>query len=412
MGYVTECRMCDGDQIERFLDLGRHTLMNSLVGPDRLNLTEEDYPLEVGFCHTCHLVQLMYVVDAEAIYRAQDYLFYSSDMPTLREYFQQYAAELEDRYLNRGDLLVEIGSNDGILLGLAPRDIEVLGVDPSPNIVLRALHRGYPTVSAFFTSQIARQIASEWGPAKVITGSNCIAHLEDLHDLMDGVDRLLADDGVFCVEANYWGGMVKNLNYSLIYLDHFSFFSLEVWQTFARKLGMHVFDAYVTPAQGGSLRLFIDRGGRAHTERLEQLARAELSTGLNTFATAEQYARQVNVRRDEIAHLLQRLNEAGKTVAGYGAAAKGLSILRSSNVGAESIKFIVDDSKPKQGLFTPWSHIPVVERGTVPDPDYFMILAPNYAQVIMAKEERFVDKGGRFIVPGDEVRILPEPVIP
>lgn len=408
MGYIAGCRMCGGQNVERFLDLGRHTLMNSLVRPDDLDGIEDDFPLEVGFCHDCHLVQLMYIVAAETIYQAQDYLFYSSDMPTLRDYFEEYAAEVYEKYLAAGELLVEIGSNDGILLALFPPGIRTLGVDPSTNVVLRALRKGHPTVSAFFNSQIARQIEYEWGKAKIITGSNCIAHLDDLDDMMDGVVRLLTDDGVLCVEANYWGGMVRNLNYSLIYLDHFSFFSLEVWQTFARKFGMEVFDAYITAAQGGSMRLFLDRGGRARTERLGQLAESEEKTKLNSFETAQDYAKRVNARRDEIAGVLKRICNAGKTIAGYGAAAKGLSILRSSNIDGDTIKFIVDDSEPKQGLFTPWSRIPVVARSAVADPDYFMILAPNYARVIMEKERSFAEKGGKFIVPGDEVRILPE----
>ena len=254
---------------------------------------------------------------------------------------------------------------------------------------------------------MARKIAQEWGKAKVITGANCIAHLEDLHDLIEGVILLLREDGVFCIEANYLGGMVQNLNYSLIYLDHFSFFSLEVWQTFARRFGMNVFDAYVTPAQGGSLRLFLAKDDRPATGRLRELEKRERDTQLNTFHVAQDYANRVNQRRQEIADLLRRIKDEGKIIAGYGAAAKGLSILRCSNIGSETISYFVDDSPAKQGWFTPWSHIPIYKRDEVQDPDYFMILAPNYANVIMAKENDFVKNGGRFIVPKERVEILP-----
>lgn len=407
MGYISGCRMCRGKNVELFLDLGRHTLMNSLVRKEELDGKEDEYPLEVGFCHDCHLVQLMYIVDAGKIYRDVDYLFYSSDMPTLKEYFQEYAKELENNYLRGDDLVVEIGSNDGILLGLFQKPIRILGVDPATNVVLRALKKGIPALSHFFAKDVARKITHEWGKAKVITGANCIAHLEDLHDLMEGVVLLLGEDGVFCIEANYWGGMVHNLNYSLIYLDHFSFFSLGVWQTFAGRFGMKVFDAYVTSAQGGSLRLFLAKDGRLETERLRTLQKMEVDTRLNTFQVAQDYATRVNKRRQEISGILKSIKDEGKVLAGYGAAAKGLSILRSSNIGSETISYFVDDSPAKQGLFTPWSHIPIFRREEMADPDYFVILAPNYANVIMGKEQAFVKNGGKFIVPKERVEIVP-----
>lgn len=406
-GYINGCRMCGEKNVEMFLDLGRHPLMNSLVRKEDLGKKEEDFPLVVGFCRGCHLVQLMYVVEAAKIYREMDYLFYASDMPTLKEYFHEYVKELQGKYLERDDLVVEIGANDGILLALFEKPIRVLGVDPATNVVLRALNKGIPALSEFFTKEVARKIAREWGRAKVIVGANCVAHLEDLHDLMEGIVLLLDEGGVFCVEANYWGGMVENVNYGLIYLDHFSFFSLEVWQMFSRRFGLSVFDAYVTPAQGGSLRLFLAKDGRPKSARLKELKRRERETQLNTFQASQDFARRVNERRREISEVLRGIKDEGKIIAGYGAAAKGLSILRCSDIGSEIIPYFVDDSQAKQGWFTPWSHIPIHRRDEVKDPDYFMILAPNYAEVIMEKERAFVAKGGKFIVPRRQIEILP-----
>lgn len=407
MEKLSCCRMCNGKNVEMFLDLGRHTLMNNLVRKEDLSKKEEDYPLQVGFCHDCNLVQLMYIVDARKIYRDVDYLFYSSDMPTLEQYFKEYAEELKNNYLRSDDLLVEIGSNDGILLSLFQKPIRVLGIDPATNVVLRALRKGIPTLSGFFTKDVGRKVAHEWGKAKIVTGANCIAHLADLQDLMAGVTELLREDGVFCIEANYWGGMVQSLNYSLIYLDHYSFFSLAVWQTFASRFEMHVFDAYVTAAQGGSLRLFLVKDDRPQSSRLKELERRERDTHLNTFEVAQNYANRVNQRRKEIAEVLREIKDEGKIIAGYGAAAKGLSILRSSNIGGETISYFVDDSPAKQGWFTPGSHIPIYKRNDVQNPDYFMVLAPNYANVIMAKEKDFVANGGKFIVPKEQIEIIP-----
>lgn len=407
MSYIKECRMCKGKKIEKFLDLGKHTLMNSLVTKAQTKQKQPAWPLQVGFCHKCHLVQLMYIVDSRKIYQAQDYLYFSSDMPNLDKYFAEYVEELTGKYLKDGGLIVEIGSNDGIVLKQFKPPVTVLGVDPSTNVALRALKRGVPTVADFFTYEVARKIRNEWGPAKVVTGSNCIAHLSDLHDMTSGVAKLLDDDGVFVVEANYWGGMVDNLNYGLIYLDHFSFFSVEVWETFGKKFGLRPFDAYVTPAQGGSLRLFMCKDGRPQTERFKALQAQEKATKLNTLAACKEYARKVNQRRKEIKDVLRELSKKGKVVAGYGAAAKGLSILKSSEAGKESIKFFVDDSPAKQGFFTPESHIPIYRRDEVKDPDYFMVLAPNYAEVIMQKEQEYIKRGGKFIVPRERIEIYP-----
>lgn len=407
MGHIKACRMCKGARIEKFLDLGRHTLMNSLLRKDQLQLREEHYPLQVGFCQRCRLVQLLYVVDSRKIYQDVDYLYFSSDMPNLSDYFRDYAQEIGQRYLSEGGLMVEIGSNDGVLLSLFKPPVRVLGVDPSTNVVLRALKKGIPTVSAFFSADVARKIRNEWGQAQVISGSNCIAHLENLHDLMDGVSTLLAEDGVFCIEANYWGGMVRNTNYSLIYLDHFSFFSLEVWQTFAKKWDMSVFDAYVTPAQGGSLRVCLSKDRREPTGRLKALEGQEREKKTNSFKTCQSYAQAVNRRRKEIRELLRGLSRQGKVVAGYGAAAKGLSILKCSEIGKDAIRFFVDDSPAKQGYFTPETHIPIYRRDQVQDPDYFMVLAPNYAEVIIGKEQEFIRKGGKFIIPKERVEVYP-----
>lgn len=398
------CRMCYGT-LSEFLDLDRHPLMNSLVTREELGRQEATHPLILGRCLDCGLVQLLHIVDAKAIYQDQDYLYYSSDMPGLREYFSQYAQELARQYpfirgFDRPALAVEIGSNDGILLDKL-KAVGKLGVEPAANVALRALSKNIPTISAFFTERLARSIRREYGPAQLIIGANCIAHIDDLHDVMRGVDLLLDDDGVFSIEANYWGSMMENTNYALVYLDHYSYFTLGVWGRFASTFGLQVFDAWVTPAQGGSLRLFMDRGKRPATSRLKELEQWEIENEIHTAASCEDYANRVLAHCRSVRNQLSDLNNEGNVIHGYGAAAKGLSMLRSA--GAEAlITEIVDDSPAKQGLLTPGAHIPVVSRDQAGDPDYFFILAPNYADVIIGKERAFLERGGRFLVLGKE----------
>ncbi len=402
------CRMCTSTKFRVVIDLKRHPLVNSLVSKSGLLKKDPTFPLVVKQCEKCSLVQLVDLIDAEEIYRKVDYLYFSSDMPGLDKYFQPYADEVSRRFLKKGDLVVEIGSNDGIMLKMFQRQNRVLGVDPSTNVALRALKRAIPTVPVFFCESIALKIAHEWGKAKVVIGNNCIAHLNDLRDLVRGVRALLTDDGTFIVECNYWGAMVKHTNYSLIYHDHFSYFSLKVWQSFAPKFGLRVFDATVTHAQGGSLRLFMCTDKRPETQRLKTLQLQEMESALNTFATSRRYRDNVLAQSQALRRTVVELKQAGKRIAGYGAAAKGMTILKCSGIDAKMLDYFVDDSPAKQGWYSPVDHIPIISRQAAEMrlPDYFIILAPNYADIIISKEKRFMRQGGRFIVPKEGIKFV------
>lgn len=395
--------MCGHNKFDKVIDFGLCPLVNSLVEKEDLDKKEATHPLKVKRCKNCSLVQIVDNIDSHKIYKDQDYLFFSSDMPTLSDYFFEMAEEIK-RYLKPFDLIVEIGSNDGVFLQHLT-DYRVLGVDPSTNVVMRALKKGLMTIPLFFTEKLATLIEREFGKAKVIVGSNCIAHLDDLDDLMRGVDKLLAEDGIFVVECNYWGGMVINKNYALIYHDHFSYFTIQNWIDFLEKYGMSVFDAVVTPAQGGSLRLFIDRGVRQQTIRMKDLAIEEAETNLNDKSTCKEYNRSVQEKALGLNKLLTDFKSQGKKIAGYGAAAKGFSILHLAKITEKHIDYFVDDSPAKQGKYTPVTHIPIISREQAENqlPDYFFITAPNYAKVIIEKEQKFIENGGKFILEDGEI---------
>lgn len=401
------CRMCASKKFNSVVNLGMHPMVNSLVTKKNLNKKDPTFPLHVKQCKSCKLVQLREVIDADEIYKKIDYLFFSSDMPNLDKYFKPFAADIKKRFLKKNEFVVEIGSNDGVMLQFFKKTNRILGVDPSTNVVIRALKKGINTIPEFFTKQLSDKIKKEFGKAKVIYGANCIAHLNDLRDVMNGVHNLLRDDGVFIVECNYWGEMVKNYNYSLIYHDHFSYFSINVWEKFLKKYSMNAFDAITTPAQGGSLRLFISKNKRKKTKRFKELVKEEKLSNLNTFKKALEY--RVNVKRisNKLSKIVNNIKKKGFTIAGYGAAAKGLTILKCSNLGNKHISYFVDDSPAKQGLYTPLEHIPIINRKEASKklPDYFIILAPNYSDVIIKKEEKFVTKGGKFIIPKNEIEI-------
>lgn len=408
------CRICGGTKFERVLDMGPAPLVNSLLDKEDVKKKDKTYPLIVVRCTKCSLAQLETIVDSHKIYQDQDYLYYTGDMPQKSQYmraFDSLIKEVRDKHTKKGDLIVEIGSNDGTILAKMAKDRRILGVDPSTNVVIRALARGVPTVSAPFNASVARNILKEFGPAKVIGGANCLAHIDNIHGVIEGVTTLLAKDGVFWAEVNYWGGMVKNKHYALVYLDHYSYFSLKNWVDLAHMHGLEVFDAHITEAQGEglSLRLFAARGKRAKSARLKELLAEEKLTSLNTKAVAVRYGKECKEEAKKLFDVIDGLKKEGKTIAGYGAAAKGFSILQLAGITEKHIDYFVDDSPAKQGKYTPVTHIPVLSRKEAGKrlPDYFFITAPNYADVIMEKEGLFAKDGGKFIVLREDTEILP-----
>tara|TARA_B100002051_G_C16737147_1_gene641921 strand:+ start:794 stop:2035 length:1242 start_codon:yes stop_codon:yes gene_type:complete len=402
------CRMCNSKNFWEVINLGKHPLVNSLVEKKDINKEDPVFPIVVRQCKKCKLVQLTNIIDANEIYKNVDYLYFSSDMPGLDKYFKPYAKDLEKRFLRKKDFIVEIGCNDGIMLNFFKNKYKVLGVDPATNVVLRTLRKNIPSVPLFFSADLSKKIKNEWGSAKLIYGNNCIAHLDGLRDLMQGVKNLLTDDGIFVLECNYWGGMVKNTNYSLIYHDHFSYFSILVWKTFSKKYNMYPFDAVVTPAQGGSLRLFLSKKKRKITPRYKKLLDEEIKSNLNSYDKSMSYKKNVINQSRELQTIVKELKSTGKKIAGYGAAAKGMTILKCSNIG-KKLEYFVDDSPAKQGFFSPVDHVPIISRKEAQKklPDYFIILAPNYSDVIIKKEKDFISRGGKFIVPKNGIHIYP-----
>ena len=191
------CRMCSSKKFDTVVNLGKHPLVNSLIPKKDLKKIDPLFPLHVKQCKSCKLVQLTEVIDANEIYKKIEYLYFSSDMPNLDKYFKPYADDIKKRFLKKNDFVLEIGSNDGVMLQFFKKSYKILGVDPSTNVVIRALKRGIATLPEFFTKKLSKQISKEWGKAKVIYANNCIAHLNNLRDVMEGVESLLKDDGVF-----------------------------------------------------------------------------------------------------------------------------------------------------------------------------------------------------------------------
>ncbi len=398
------CRMCSGQTFDTVINFGTNALVNALIEKKDIKGKDQVFPLVVKRCQHCSLVQIKDIVDSDAIYRDIDYVYYSGDMPGLSDYFGAYADDMKKRFLRSGDFVVEIGSNDGLMLGKFA-EYRMLGIDPSTNVAVRALKNNIPTISDFFSERLARNIKQEYGEAALIYGNNCLAHLNDLRGVVAGVSLLLKDGGVFAVECNYWGEMVKTRNYALIYHDHYSYYSLKNWVDFAKRYGMNVFDAMVTPAQGGTLRVFMKKGKVEMASRCRSLYDEEIKTKLNTQQTADVYRNAVLAGAKKLSRLVIGLKKEGKRIACYGAAAKGFSVLKLAGIDERHIDYFVDDSPAKQGKYTPVTHIPIISRDQVQKrlPDYFIITAPNHEAYIIGKEDAFRASGGKFITSDSRV---------
>jgi hypothetical protein len=403
------CRSC-GSAVRSFLDLGSTPLANSFLREDQLGTDEPFFPLEVGFCETCTLVQLMHTVPPESIFR--DYVYVTSTSSSITEHFHELARGAAERFrLGPDDLVVEFGSNDGTLLrGFEPSGVRTVGIEPATNIAEIARTNGVDTINEFFAPEIARRVRAERGPASYMVGCNVVAHIPDLNATMEGVSTLLSDDGVFQLEAPYLLELLERTEFDTIYHEHFFYFSLKALEHVIERHGLRIFDVEFFPqVHGGSIRVSVCRtgAGRVQTPVARHALEREQDAGVGDFTTYANFADRVAGIRSRLLELLQGVRRDGARVAAYGAAAKGNTLLNYCGIGPDLLEYVADKNPLKQGLYTPGMHLPVVEaaRLAADQPDYTLILAWNMADEIAAEQQAYRDAGGRFIVP------IPDPAL-
>jgi len=385
-------------------------LANSFLRKEELGKRELKYPLRVFFCENCGLSQLVDIVKPEILFK--NYVYFSSAMPVLPEHFKNYAEEVVNNFVkSKKDLVVEIGSNDGLLLGaiknLGPR---ILGVDPAKNIAKIANERGVETIAEFFNEKLAGEIVKKYGKAKVMIGNNVVAHINDHHDLIRGISNLLEDDGVFVFEAPYFVDMIENFTFDTIYHEHLSFLSVKPLMKLLSLFGMEIFDVKKFPVQGNSIRIYSGKIGKHPVlPSVAGFLRKESKMGIHDFSVCEKLVKDVAEMKNKTVDILKDLKKSGKKIAGYGAPAKGNTLLNYYGIGADILDYATEELLSKIGLYTPGTHIPVanIEDARKNPPDYYLLLAWNYKDVILEKEKDFRKRGGKFIVPiGKEIEII------
>ncbi len=400
------CRVCGSRNVEMLLDLGNQPHCNRLVPAERLSLSDPAYPLRVGFCHDCTLVQIDHTIPKEQMF--SDYPYVSGTTRTLVEHFKDTASRLVATYgLKAGDRVVDIGSNDGSWLAqYKPFGLTTLGVEAAGNVAALANARGIPTLNRFFNEETAEFILAEHGPAKLVTAAGVFFHLEELHSVVCGIRRLIGDDGVFVVQAIYLGGMVENLAFDQIYHEHLCYYTLRSLEALFARHGLAAFDVQLVPIHGGSIEVHVAHAGtRAEKPSVAAFREAERAKGLGEFATYRRFGERVWELRDQLLALLRDMRGKGLSIYAFGAPAKGATLLNTFGIGPDLVQKAVEKNPMKVGMSIPGCRIPIVGEEVAP-PDAYLMLAWNFLDEFLAREKPYLDGGGRFIVPVPELRVI------
>ena len=401
--YIQRCRMCGSSKLAVFLDLGSTPPADQFKRKDQLKEEEVYYPLEVCICEECCLVQLNYVVSPEVLYR-NDYPYESSTTKTGRKHWEAFAERTVSRFnLINSDLVVDIGSNVGVLLEFfKERKLKVQGVDPAENIVLLAKKRGIDTICDFFNQGVVETILKKYGKAKIITATNNFAHVDDLESYMENVQMLMADNGIFIFEAPYLASLIRMVEYDTIYHEHLSYLSVKPLVSFFRKFGMEIFDIEQVEIHGGSFRAYVGyKGQREVSDIVDKVIMEEENTRLYSMEKLSEFANKVKQNKKELQSLLFSLKNAGKSIVGVSAPAKGMTLLNYCGIGKDTLDVITEKSELKIGRFSPGMHIPIVPDSYLLNnqPDYALLLAWNFAEEIIRNLNKFKLRGGKFIIP-------------
>lgn len=405
-----QCRFCDNTNVKRFLELGEMPLANAFLTEDEVNtIKEPKFPLDVFFCADCGLVQIDPVVPPQDIFK--DYIYFSSTSDTVHKHAQYLAQSFKERFqLHNNSFVVEIASNDGCVLNYFKNvNMKILGVEPAENIAKVAVDSGIETYIDFFNEETARKIKEKYGNADVILARHVFAHVPEIHSFMRGLKLLLNTNGVIAIEAPYLVDFVEKVEFDTIYHEHLSYLSLRPMSKLFKKYGMEIFDVEHFDIHGGSLIYYISNEG-AHEVSLKvgQYTENEIQKRFDDIDTYYDFADKTSQIKAKLIDLLNQLKHDGNTIAAYGAPAKGNTLLNYCNISTDLIDYIVDKSKYKQDLYTPGTHIPVYspERLLEDMPDYTLLLAWNFADEILEQQKLYREKGGKFIVPIPDIKVV------
>lgn len=397
------CRFCAEALTHTFADLGSSPLANAYLKPEQINQMEPFYPLHVYVCDNCKLVQLPQFESPENIFG--DYAYFSSYSDSWLEHAKAYTESMIARFgFGSASHVVELASNDGYLLQyFVAKDIPVLGIEPARNVAEAAIEKGIATISQFFGVSTATQLATEGKHADLLIGNNVLAHVPDLNDFVSGMKILLKPDGVITMEFPHLMRLMEENQFDTIYHEHFSYFSFITVNRVFDEHGLTIFDVEELSTHGGSLRIFARHAENATREigsRVDDLLNREKTAGFDQLAHYLSFDARVMATKREILHFLINAKNEGKSIAGYGAPAKGNTLLNYCGIRTDFIDYTVDRSPHKQDRLLPGTRIPIYHPDKIKEtrPDYLIILPWNLKQEIMNQMEHIRSWGGKFVV--------------
>ena len=406
------CRHCKNELKHEFADLGFSPPSNSFLTREQLNEPETFYPLRTMVCEKCFLVQIDEFAKHDDIFN-DDYAYFSSFSTSWLAHAKAYTGMMIKRFgFNERSQVIEIASNDGYLLQyFAAQGVPVLGIEPTANTAAAAKAKGIESVVDFFGVRLANALAAKGTRADLLLGNNVLAHVPDINDFVGGLKILLKENGVITFEFPHLLQLIDKNQFDTIYHEHFSYLSLIAVAPIFEHFGLVIFDVEEIPTHGGSLRIFakhMEDRSKEILVRVQKLLEKEIAfglTGLDVYTSFQQKAEKV---KNDFARFLIEAKNDGKTFAGYGAAAKGNTLLNFAGIKKDLLQFVVDASPHKQNKFLPGVHIPVVaeEKIKTEKPDYILILPWNLKEEISAQLSYIRDWGGKFVVAVPELKIL------
>lgn len=396
---LDRCRACGSEQMMLFLPMGDHPPANMFVRPEDRDRPQPAFPLNTQACLDCGMIQ---VADQIPDGFFSHYLYVPSGARTMHDHFEGLARVLTN--LARDGLIVDVGCNDGLMLSFANRmGARTLGIDPAANLIVNAARNGVEVHVACFGPRTAAELRAQRGPAQVISTTNTLNHIGDLHGFMEGVRKLLADDGWFVVEVPWGRDILLTNQFDNVYHEHLSEMSLLSLVRLAEATGMAVVDATRLPVHGGSMRVFMRKAEVAGPPSAEVRAmlEAERDAGMQSAAAFADFAERVEDIRDRLVWMLADLKAGEATIAGYGAAAKGNTLLNYFGIGPETLDYLVDRNPLKQGTLSPGMMVPIHGPEIIAErrPDYLLVLAWNFFDEIREQLRDYEQSGGRFILP-------------